>query len=110
MRGRGWGLTLLSVHLLRAGAGHMVTHQHSPCPPWALLLPLFCKAVWALSAELTCPGSLGSPMAGLGEDGSPGLADPRVLALSLALCGGTQGQGRVHQGSWDPDASGGSCH
>lgn len=49
-------------------------------------------------------------MAGLGEDGSPGLADPRVLALSLALCGGTQGQGRVHQGSWDPDASGGSCH
>ena len=30
-------------------------------PPWALLLPLFCRAVWALSAELTCPGSLGSP-------------------------------------------------
>ena len=49
-------------------------------------------------------------MAGLGEDGSPGLADPRVLALSLALCGGTQGQGHVHQGSWDSDASGGTCH
>ena len=89
LQGRGWGL-MFTEHLLCAGAGHMLnTFSPHVAPSVGAAPPTFCRGVWALKADLTCPGSLGSAVAE--ADGSPDLVDSRVLVLSLAPCGRNTG-------------------